>query len=70
MARAAATTTTATRPAEPRTSPARPAVTHLVIQCCSGKVKAAPASAHTVQSTDTGAAALAPSPRVTRANST
>ena len=35
-----------------------------------GNVNAAPASAHTVQSTETGAAATAPRPRVTSAKST
>ena len=71
VTRPAATTTASTRPARAVVRrPRRPAATLRVIQCCSGKVNAAPGEAPTsVQSTDTGAAASAPRPRVISANS-
>ena len=66
----ASTTTSETRGAARRTTPSSPAASARVIQCWIGNVNAAPAKAHCVHSTETGAAASAPRPRVISANRT
>ncbi len=64
-------TATATRPSIIRsTSSPSWAVTIRLIQCWSGNVSAAAANPHQTHSTDTGAAASAPSVRVTSAKKT
>ena len=65
------TTTRTTPPSALRTARSPSCtVTERVIQCCSGKVRAAPAKLHHAHSTETGAAGVGPRARVTSAKKT